>query len=402
MIVNPDIFRSYDIRGIYNRDFDASFAEEFGNKVALALQAKTLVIGRDRRVSSDALEKALVQGVILAGVRVLEIGECTTPSFYYSVHAKQSEGGIMITASHNPQEYNGFKVVGPDGNIIGGDQLRMMYLNTASSRAGTGAIEAYDGIGEYAKTVSRIGGSGENTFVVGVNGPRANEKILNKIGEKTALLIQKSNGSGLEVSFDGDADRISFFDRRKKIDADFIALLIIMSRGYKKIIHDFRCSRAVREQFEKLGITAIPSKVGRLNVYENMKNYDADFGFEITGHFYLKDFNYLESPETVLLWVRQIIQKEGKNLEELIKPYDRYFRSGELSYPLNSRAFALIKERYADGRINRDDGILVEYDDWWFNLRASNTEPVMRLIVEAQNRELLNRKVQELEGMLRN
>ncbi|MEK7582306.1 MAG: phosphomannomutase, partial [Patescibacteria group bacterium] len=110
--INPDIFRSYDIRGIYNRDFDVSFAEEFGNKVALALQAKTLVIGRDRRVSSDALEKALVQGVILAGVRVLEIGECTTPSFYYSVHATQSEGGIMITASHNPQEYNGFKVVG--------------------------------------------------------------------------------------------------------------------------------------------------------------------------------------------------------------------------------------------------------------------------------------------------
>ncbi|MEK7582622.1 MAG: hypothetical protein AAB452_02055, partial [Patescibacteria group bacterium] len=194
---------------------------------------------------------------------------------------------------------------------------------------------------------------------------------------------------------------ISFFDRRRKIDADFIALLIFMSRGYKIIIHDFRCSRAVREQFEKLGITAIPSKVGRLNVYENMRNYDADFGFEITGHFYLKDFNYLESPETVLLWVRQIIQKEGKNLGELIKPYDRYFRSGELSYPLNSRAFALIEERYTDGRINRDDGILVEYDDWWFNLRVSNTEPVMRLVVEAKNVELLNHKVQELEAMLK-
>ncbi len=398
--VNPDIFRRYDIRGIYGQDFDASFAEEFGNKVARALRAKTLVVGRDSRVSSDVIEKALVQGVLHAGVQVFEIGECTTPSLYYAVHAKQSEGGIMITASHNPEEYNGFKVVGPQGSIMGGEELRTLYTDTPLDRSGAGTIEAYNSVSDYADAVARVGGTPDETFTVGVKASKAHMKILNQVGAKAALLIQPINPLGLEVVFDADADRIVFTDRKKKMDADFIALLIAEKRGYKKVVHDFRCSRAVREQFKSHGIVGIPSRVGRLNVYENMKNFDADFGFELSGHFYLKDFNYLESPETVLLWIREIIHKEGKNLGELIKPLDRYFRSGELSYPIHSGAIGILEDTYADGKISKDDGLMVEYDEWWFNLRPSHTEPVMRLIVEATTEQLLRSKLAEIEHML--
>jgi len=399
--VNPDIFKLYDVRGVYGRDFDVNFAEEFGNKIARALKATTMVIGRDSRTSSSLLEKAILQGLLYAGVEVYEVGICTTPVFYYAVQAKNADGGIMITASHNPEEYNGFKVVGPKASIIGGEQLREIFLKTELNLSGSGNVQNYDGVGKYADAVAKMGGGASRTFTVGLTASPASEKILNRIGEKTGLLIQKRNPDGLNVELDDDADRITFFDRQHKIEADFITLLIAEYLGLKRIVHDFRFSKSVREQFKKLGIVAIPSKVGRLHIYENMKNYEGEFGAELSGHYYLKEFNCLESPEMVLLWIRNIIQKTGKNLQELIKPFDKYFRTSELSMPYSSGAFDRIEQKYSDAKISKDDGILVEYDDWWLSLRKSNTEPMMRLIIEAKNVGLLERKLDEINETLR-
>ena len=401
--VNPEIFRAYDIRGIYGADFDVNFAEEFGNKIAQALGGKSLVVGRDSRPSSEVLEKAVIEGALHAGVDVVAIDACTTPSLYFAVREKNAGGGIMITASHNPPQYNGFKVVDADTRVIGGQELMKIYSETALNRDGGGRLEQYDALTGYADAIvalTRTPGASHATVTFGVKGSKITEKILNRIGEKAGILVVPTNAGGIEVVFDDDSDRITFFDQRKPIDADLITLLLAEKLGYKKIVHDFRFARTVRTQFEKLGITAIPSRVGRLSMYENMKNYDAEFGAEISGHYYFRDFQYLEAPEAVLLYVRNIIQSEGKNLAELTRPYDTYYRSQEMKFPANPDMFSKIEERYSDGKITKDDGILVEYDDWWFSLRLSNTEPVMRLMVEADSKELLNRRVQELVGVL--
>lgn len=398
--VNPDIFRAYDIRGVFGRDFDANFAEEFGNKIISALDARIVVIGRDSRVSSNEIEKFLLEGVLHAGAHVYEIGICTTPSFYYAVQAKGAGIGIMITASHNPEEYNGFKVIDGQGTIISGTDLGTMYANTDLKREGGGTAEPYGAILEYAEAVARIGGGIGETFPVGVKGPKANQLILTKIGEKSGLLIQEKNSQGLEVVFDDDADRISFFDRKRAIGADFITLLIAQHFGYKRIVHDFRFSRGVRKAFAQLGITAIPSRIGRLALQQNMRSSEADLGAELSGHYYLKEFNGLESPETILLWLRTILQTSGKNLSELIKPYDTWFRTEELSYPLNTNAQSAVAERFADGKVSMEDGVYVEYEDWWFSLRPSNTEPLMRLVVEANSAELLERKLAEITSVI--
>jgi phosphomannomutase len=402
--VNPSIFKAYDIRGIYGQDFDSAFAEELGNKIALALKGKTYIVGCDSRESSPSLERDVIKGMVHAGAHVHAIDECTTPSFYYAVHAKNADGGIMVTASHNPGEYNGFKVIDRNLRFIGGQELMKIYAETDLDHSGSGTLQQYSVTSEYADAIARMIGKAGPTITVGMKGPKASQKIMTRIGEKSGLLITPINPEGLEVIFDNDADRITFFDRRKEIDPDLITLLLTEHNQYKKVVHDFRFARSVRKKLGEMGVTAFPSRVGRIYMQENMRNYEADFGAELSGHFYFKDFKYLEAPEAVLLYVRNIIQKTGKNLEELVKPYDTYFRAGELTYPMNRSAIEKLEQHFAQlpgAKVSKDDGITIEFEDWWFNLRQSHTEPVMRLIIEAQNEELLAKRLQELEGVMR-
>ncbi len=399
--VNSGIFKEYDIRGIYRNDFDEEFARDFGNKLCLGLSVKNIVVGHDGTTASRSLVKALLDGLLSAGTNIIFLDACTTPIMYFAVNIKGANAGIMVTASHNPNEYSGFKVVGENAAIIGGNELKKIYEQTRAVNIQSGNISQYNAVDEYSHKVVGLAGSIPNTCTVAVTGPEIVKSIFKKIGEKTNLeIIEDIHGVALRIQVDQDGDRIAFFEGETRIEADLIFLLVAEKMGYKRVVHELRFSQAVRDRLRELSVQSIVSKVGRLNLYEAMRKNQADFGGEYSGHFYFKDFYYLESPELMLLHVCNIVRHEGKNLPELIKPYQVYYRQPEISFPYNPDVLRQLEEKYSDGKIDKLDGLTVEYTDWWFNLRPSNTEPLMRLVVEAKTKELLDQKVSELREVL--
>ncbi|MDP2648241.1 MAG: hypothetical protein Q8P35_03310 [Candidatus Yanofskybacteria bacterium] len=400
--VNLEIFKAYDIRGVYPSDFNEQFAEDFGHKLRVGLGVKTIVVGRDGRIASDRLARALIAGLMSAGANVIFLGECSTPVFYFAVNTQSAKAGVMVTASHNPGEYSGFKVVKEKAEIIGGAELKALYEQTQRITNETGNLSEYRAVDEYAQKVVDLAGTVINTTVVGLQAPSIVASILKKIGQKTNLTVtEEIHEATLRVQYDEDGDRISFSEGDNKIPADLIFALVADKMGFKNVVHELRFSRSVRERFQELRVKSSISRVGRLYMYEMMKKTQADFGGELSGHFYFKSFNFLESPELMLLYVRNIIQKEGRNLAELVKMYDMYYRIPEKSFRRNPGALSALEEKYKDGKIDHTDGLTVDYPEWWFNLRLSNTEPVMRLVIEAKTKELLDQKVSELKEILR-
>ncbi len=393
---NSAIFKAYDIRGIYGTDFDEAFVAALANKVGTFLKAATMVVGQDARPSSAVLAQAVAQGLQEAGVQVLLIGECSTPLFYHAVNLRGTDGGIMVTASHNAEQFNGFKVVGKGGAMIGGTELQHIFEDTPPMAVGGGQVVPDDVREDYAKAVVERSGYKQREMVIGVQAPSVIMATLQLISNQTGINFVPGRTEGLHVEFDDDADRIVFFQDKQKIEPEFITTLLAERIGFRKIVHDFRYSRGARAALAHLGVATIMTRVGRLFIHQAMKEHDADFGGEISGHFFFKSFGYLEASECTLLTVLKVISESGSSLAELVAKYRTWAKAEEMKLPLNPQAFVLLEEKYKTGTINKMDGLTVEYDDWWFNIRPSNTEPIMRLTIEAKTKELLDDKLREV------
>jgi len=401
--LNPTIFRAYDIRGIYPDDFDASFAQRLGDRMTAWLKAGTIVVGRDARSSSDELAYALIDGAVHAGARVIDVGVLSTPQFYWAIRSSGAVGGIMVTASHNPVRYNGFKVIVNHSDVlevIGGHTARQVYDSHGDGHHAGGVIEYRDMTADYAAAVAYAAGyRGGTELRASVDAPDAVLAGLKRLGP-----IAPDDGFG--ACFDADGDRITFYDNGTVIAADFVFLLLAEQLRLKPLVFDVRFSRTVTSRLHARDIPFTVSKVGRLFLTAAMHRTGAVFGAETSGHYYWKEMGGMECPELTLLRVYAIVGNSGKTLSELVAPYRVLHKSEEISIPVRDQKAGVsllssLSAHFNDGVQSAFDGLTVEYPDWWFNIRASNTEPVMRLIIEAKNVELLNRKAQELEGMLK-
>ena len=433
-----NIFRAYDVRGVYPDELNEGIAEKIAGATAKFLNAKKLVVGEDARVSSPVLRKAVLDGATKAGCDVHYIGRCTTPLFYFSVNKLGADGGIMVTASHNPPQYNGLKIVGPGAtpiaSISGLFKIRDMVNEVTESSVNKGAVQTTSFLNEYIDFLAReTKFKHKNTkFIVDAsNGmaPVVLEPLFEKLDLKPVQINFDINGSfpghspdiskkenleqlknkiletGAEVgfAFDGDADRLTVLDEKgEKLPSEFVVGLLFKAQAglFKKpkVAHDLRFSKSVRELFGKNGF---PSPTGYVFVRKKMKEVDADLGGELAGHFDFKEMNYAESAVLAMLKTLGIVSSSGKRLSELVAPFKKYFNSGEVNIPidqnddLKSEIMENLKNKHSDGKQNFLDGIMVEYPDWWFNVRFSNTEPIVRVVVEANTQELMERRVRE-------
>lgn len=400
--VNPNIFRAYDIRGVYGRDFDAEFAQRLGSRVAAWLGTGAIVIGRDARASSDALAYAAIDGAMHAGASVFDVGVLSSPQFYWAVRSLGARGGVMVTASHNSGGHNGFKVVVRRGDVVevvGGHHLRQIYDSQEHQHRIGGALEYRDVAADYAAAIAYAAKwHGGTELRISVDAPDSVRRVLERLGPIAP-------DDGFAARFDADGDRVAFFSDGAQIPADFIFLLLTEQLGLKPVVCDVRFSRTVRARLDGRGIPYSVSKVGRLYMTQAMHESGAAFGGETSGHYYWREFGGMEAPELTLLRVYAVVQQSGRTLSELISPYRVLFKSDEIAIPVRDQKHAAALMRaialhFPDGRHAHIDGLTVEYPDWWFNIRASNTEPLMRLTVEADTAQKLSEKSHLLLNIL--
>lgn len=401
---NPNVFRAYDIRGLWGKDFDAVFVQCLASKVATYWSDGPIIIGRDGRASSDELAYALIDGALHVGSRVIDIGYVSTPQLAWAIREFKAAGGLMATASHNPDNYNGIKVIARQGEglvLIGGHHLRQIYDSHGHSHHRDGSVEVQDIIPAYAQAVAKAANWQDQGLKASIDGPLPVRRVLGSI---TTI----APDDGFAAKFDADGDRITFYQSSLPFAAEWIFLLLADNLALKPLVFDLRFSRAVREYLIARNIPFHESAVGRLAVTENMRTTGALFGAETSGHYYWHSFANMESPELTLLNVARIISQKHQSLDELTRLYARYAKSEEISLPIKDRKAAIsalehVAVKYQAGKIKRLDGVSVDLWDpegWWFNLRLSNTEPVLRLVVEAKNKKLLDLKVAEIRKIL--
>ncbi|HUO75691.1 MAG TPA: hypothetical protein VMU12_02135 [Candidatus Paceibacterota bacterium] len=401
-LVHPAIFRAYDIRGVYGTDFDAAFAQRLGRHLAAHLSATVLVVGRDGRPSGPELAHAVADGFLHAGTRVIDVGEVSSPQFYWAVRTLGAQGGIMVTASHNPADQNGFKAVAMHGglvDVIGGHELRQIYDSHGGAHRPGGKLEAHDVVPGYAAAVSYAASwQGGVEIPCAIQAPRAITRVLERLGPVAP-------DQNLAARFDADGDRIMFFDHGESVPPDLLLVMLVQRLQFSSVVADIRCSRIMAEWCGSHGVPLIRSRVGRLYMTQAMHRSGAAVGGELSGHFYWKSFGGMESPELTLLTVMGVIRESRISLNELIAPYRKYFRSDELSVPIHdhkqaAQVIGLLEQRYRGCPMDRTDGLSVDCDDFWFNVRPSNTEAVLRLVVESKRKDLLERRIQEVRGLL--
>lgn len=435
------IFKAYDIRGIYGKELTDELAFRIGRAFATLLKPKTVAVGRDMRPHSQPLFDALARGLNLHGADVVDLGLCSTPMTYFGIGTTAADAGIMVTASHNPGEYNGMKLCRQGAVPISGatgiaDVERIIAAAAFDPPAPTpGRIINHPIADAYAATIrshadlkhpvrlaiDMANGMGiiEAKALEGVveidplfdtlDGTFPNHEA-NPLIEETYADLQAKVRSGrydFGVAFDGDADRAGFVDEKGNIIAmDMITALIardVLAHEKGVIFYDLRSSWAVKEVIAEAGGTPMMSRVGHAFIKQQMRDEEALFAGELSGHYYFRDNFYTESAALAVIRVANIVSAAGRPLSELIQPIRRYFASGEINSEVESPAAALarISDRYRDGRRFDLDGISVEYDDWWFNVRTSNTEPLVRLNTEAKTLEKMQQKRDELLAVIR-
>jgi phosphomannomutase len=448
MALDPKVFKAYDVRGIYPAELDEEGARAIGRAYAEQFEPRTIAVGRDMRVSSPAMQEAFVRGAAEAGVDVLDIGMVGTEMLYHAVGELGLDGGATVTASHNPKEYTGMKIVRRGALPVGGDSGLFEIRDRAlSGRARgqapdvAGRVEARDVYPSFVdKVMSFIDPTAVKPLRVvidganGMAGPML-EPILERLPVETVrcffepdgtfpdhepnpLLPEnrefivakvKEQGADLGIAFDGDADRCFFVDDTGEfVPGDFVTALLAESMLEKEpggtIIYDVRASWAVRDVVERLGGTALPNRVGHAFIKLRMREVDAVFAGEVSGHYYFRDFYQADSGTIPALLVLELVSKRGQKLSEILRPFrDRYFLTGEINTPVADVALTLqrLKEHFAEqGEVSHLDGISITATDWHLNVRPSNTEPLLRLNIEALDPELLERKQAEAVAVI--
>lgn len=434
------IFKAYDIRGIYPTDINETIAEEIGRAYIEFTGAKKVTVGRDMRPHSQPLFEGLTRGILGQGADVIDLGLCSTPMSYFGNGFLKADGGIMITASHNPGEWNGFKMCRAQAVPISGatgimDIQKIVEAKSWKKSKQTGKLTSFDIAPEYGKFLRsfakmdrklkivvdyanamglyEIAGITELFEVIPLYDTldgtfpnhEANPLHANTLDAARAMV--KKVGADFGAAFDGDADRCGFIDDQGEIiPMDLFTALIaqdILSNGPATILYDLRSSRAVPECIREHGGKAIQSRVGHAFIKAQMRENDAVFAGELSGHYYFKQNFTAESQGLAMIMLANLICKKNRPLHELVSSLRKYFSSGEINSKVSDvkPIMEAIRQKYADGNMYELDGISSEYPNWWFNVRSSNTEPLLRLIVEADTPQLMEEKRDELLKLIR-
>ena len=450
MNINPGIFKAYDIRALYPSELNEEIARQIGRGFAAYLQPKTVGVSRDMRVSSPSISAAFIEGVLMQGVDVVDYGMLGTDQLYFAVVEDALDGGAQITASHNPGEYNGIKMVRKGALPLSGDagigDIRDMIAENRlpPPAAAPGTLTRRDVLPRYVeKVLSFIDVTVIKPFTVvldagsgmgGLVAPRLFDRLPCKVTklcfeidgtfpnhEANPLLEENRRDITAEVirqradigiAWDGDADRCFFIDGSGEfISGDFVTALLaeafLLKNPGATVIYDLRASHAVKDTAARHGGKALMNRVGHAFIKQRMRQEDGIFAGEVTGHYYFRDFYYADNGFIPALLILELMSKKNQPLRELLAPYrERYFISGEINTKLGSMSevpakLAAIEARYKDADIARMDGVSVDYPDWHFNVRASNTEPLLRLNLEAATPELMEKRRDEVLQLIR-
>ena len=441
------IFKAYDIRGVYGTEITEEIVGDIARAFVTFLGCRRIAVGRDCRLSSGPLFEAFARGATEQGADVIDLGLCSTPISYYANSKLGCDASVMITASHNPKQYNGLKLCREKAIPISGatgiaDIERIVAERSfAPAAAVPGRIEKADVGADYAAFVRSFAamprpvriacdfangmGTWEAKAFEGTplsftslyaepDGDFPNHEA-NPLKTETLSDLQaevRKGGYDFGVAFDGDADRAGFVDENGDIvPMDMITALVaedmLKRNPGAAIFYDLRSSWAVKETIEEHGGRPMMSRVGHAFIKQQMREADAVFAGELSGHYYFKANSTAESSSLAALCVANIVSSSGKTLSQLVAPIRRYFASGEINTTLASREAAekvltTLKERYgAKGRAFELDGLSVEFDSWWFNVRCSNTEPLIRLNLEAKTREEMETRRDEILALIR-
>ncbi len=435
------IFKAYDIRGVVGKDLDEDLAFKIGRAFVSFLNCRRVVVGQDMRSSSDAMFQALARGLTQQGADVIRVGVCSTPMSYYANGKLGADAGIMITASHNPGEWNGFKLCREKAIPISGAtgiqeiERRVRQSDFAPAPAAPGTIASYDILPEYVKHVKQLAalqrpitiaadcanamGCVESKALVDLMRVDAMYDTLdgtfphheaNPLKTETLADLQQKVRAGrydFGAAFDGDADRVGFVDETGAIvPMDMITLLIAQSILKKQkgiILYDLRSSWTVREVILENGGTPQMCRVGHAFIKQQMRAAHALFAGELSGHYYFRENYFTESSAMAVLYIANLLSQSREPLSAMIKPFHRYFKSAEINSAVKDppAVLARLKNQYRNGKQFELDGLSVEYSDWWFNVRCSNTEALVRLNLEAKTQAQLDRRTQELLALIR-
>lgn len=416
--LNENIFKAYDIRGVYGKDFDAEFALNLGMAVAEHTRAGKILLAHDGRESSDELAAAVAKGVTLMGADAIDIGRASSPLFYFGLNKISVGGGVMVTASHLGQEFNGFKLIGKNcEHIYQGhgmeDIARLIKENQFQMSKYVGKVLKKDPLAkEYVEFLIKTAGIGKNEIKsdFSIKTPPVFDEEINALFQE--LNIDGSENAKLSFEFDSDSDRLSVSENGQKIPSDWLVGILAarLKRGIfkkPKVIHDLRFSHKVISFLNSIRVKTIRSKIGHVFVKELMMHNDADLGGELSGHIYFREMGGFESPLLAMLRVLKLLSHSGKSLAELCAPFRGVFNSGEIGIEIPENSEASHKKIiddialfYKDGAKDFLDGITVEYDDYWFNVRFSNTEPAIKFLVEAKTKEIFESEINKLKTFL--
>jgi len=447
-VLDPKVFKAYDVRGIYPAELDEEGAYAIGRAYVEQFEPRWIAVGHDMRLSSPAMAEALTNGAADAGSDVLQLGLVGTEMVYFAVGDLELDGGVAVTASHNPKEYTGMKIVRRGALPVGGEsglleiRERALKLSGRSQAAARGRIEPHDVWPAYLERVLSFveleaikplrvvidaanGMAGamlppvlERLPIDAVrcyfepDGTFPNHEPNPLLPENREFIVAKTleEHADFGVAFDGDADRCFFVDDAGEfVPGDFVTALLAASVLEKepgaKIIYDLRASWAVPETVEHAGGVPLVNRVGHAFIKHRMREEGAAFGGEVSGHYYFRGFSQADSGVVPFLLMLELVSKQGRRLSDILAAYrGRYFLTGELNTPVDDVAGKLreLQERFGDeGEVSHLDGVSIDAGDWHMNVRPSNTEPLLRLNLEARTPELMERKRDEVLAAIR-
>ena len=447
-MLDPGVFKAYDVRGVYPAELDEQGAYAIGRGYVQQFEPKRIAVGRDMRLSSPQMAAAVIGGASDEGAEVLDLGMIGTEMLYFAVGSLGLDGGIAVTASHNPKEYTGMKIVRRGAMPVGGDSglldVRDKALAVTDARGGgEERVSTYDIWPAYVDRVtSFVDTSALRPLKVVIDaangmagamlppvlerlpaidavrcffdpdGSFPNHQPNPLLPENREFIVRKTleEGADLGVAFDGDADRCFFVDDTGEfVPGDFATALfaesILAGEPGAKVIYDVRASWAVPDTITACGGVPLINRVGHAFIKERMRKEHAVFAGEVSGHYYFRDFSQADTGVVPFLLMLEILSRKGRTLSEILAPFrSRYFISGEINTQVADVALKLqeLKERYAgEGRISHLDGLSVDAEDWHFNVRPSNTEPLLRLNLEARSQALMERKRDEVLDVIR-
>ncbi len=452
-MLKTGIFKAYDIRGIYSEELDEDLSYKIGRAYAELIKKEvkkeqiTVAVGRDMRGSSPSLTEAVIKGIAEQGVNVVDIGLASTPTFYFGVSYYGYDGGLQVSASHNPAKYNGFKMTRAAAVPISGEtgimEIRDAVVKNEFPNSGKkGKVEKREGVLEeqikFALTQANVKKIKPFKVVIdtanGMGGPLMGELFKNLPCELVKMYFELDGnfpnheadplkdennralrekvlevGADLGIALDGDADRLFFIDEKgKTVDPSILrgilARIFLRGNSGAKICYDIRPGRITNDLIEEGRGVPVVARVGHSLIKEKMREVGAILGVESSGHFFIKmPHGTYEVPDIMILKVLQELSESGKTLSEYVQPLQKYYRPGEINFEVSDKdgVFSRLREKYGKNLKYDFDGLSFEWPDWWFNVRASNTENKIRLNLEAVSESVMKEKTEEVSGLIK-